>query len=157
MSNAYSIVFLFCTAACILGIQLGMQFWRNQRARNRFLQGIHFMEQQNYDAALKAFRKTCGLTPQSLQPRIFLATALVRTGNEKEALEHIALLEELHPNEARAWALICTFYITTLPRCREACIAAFERVKALDAGVADEILSHSLFKHYLQAESTQES
>lgn len=148
----YNIIFLFCIAACIMGIQLGMQFWRTQRAKTWFLRGIAALENRDYTLAVKTFKKASALAPQGMQARIFLATALMHSDQEEKALEQITLIEALHPNEAQAWALICTFYMTNLPQRRDAILEAFARVRELDDQVAEELLGHQQFRNFLVEE-----
>lgn len=149
----YNIIFLFCIAASIAGIQMGMHYWRNQRARKWFARGVYSLEKRDYPRAVIAFRKVTALAPQGLQGRVFLATALARSDQEEEAIEQITLIESLHPNEAQAWAMVCTFYITHLPRHKEKYLQAFARTFELDETVAEELRSHKLFREYLSAEA----
>ena len=149
----YYIIFLFCIAASIAGIQMGMHFWRNQRAAKWFARGVHSLEQRDFQGAATAFRKVSSMAPQILQARVLLATALARSGNEEEAIEQMSLLEALHPNEAQVWAMVCTFYISNLPQYREKYLHAFARTKELDEAVAEDLRTHEGLKTFLSQET----
>ena len=142
------IISLALIAGIVMGIQLGIRYFRSWRLRRRFQAGMSAYKEKRFPEALSAFQKCVRIAPEWLYVRTLAGICLSHIGREADALREIELVEALQPREAETWTLISTFFMLCMPENEPRLFDALERLAALDATAARTLIGQPLFSRY---------
>lgn len=143
MSN---LVYLFFIAAAVIGIQVGMRYYRMRRLTYWMKIGIDAYGAQQYEQAVPAFRKCVLLAPEWVHSRALLGMSLAQTGQKADALREIEMVQALQPKQAETWALITLFYMLCMPEDMDTLLNALDTLCSIDPTVAAKLIEKPQFR-----------
>jgi len=143
MSN---LLYLFSIAVLVIGIQIGMRYYRMRRLAYWMKVGMDAYGAQQYEQAVPAFQKCVRLAPEWVHSRALLGMSLAQTGQKADALREIEMVQALQPEQAETWALITLFYVLCMPEDMDTLLNALDTLCNVDPAVAAQLIKKPQFR-----------